>query len=255
MKNHESHKPNIEVVESKLFAATVADELVAAIEECLDEKDSCSLVLAGGSTPGAIYRNLSRPPRVAQINWKRVKILLGDERFVSVDSAASNFRMIKETLLSNIPLENAPQVLAIPTQMESAEKAALNYEADIRKSFQLKPDEQPIFDIVLLGMGSDGHTASLFPDSPLLSITDKIVGAAEHPQSGEFRISLLPLALTGAAKIYFIVSGNDKAEAVSNVLQARSQINETPAAMFLQVSNKTTWFLDSEAAQLLPIKD
>ncbi len=238
---------NIEVIEPKLFTGAVADEIVASIRDVLSDKDSCSLVLSGGSTPGAIYRQLSMPPRIDDIEWQKMDIYWGDERYVPHDHSNSNFRMTNETLLANLKT-NKPRVYGVPTDLDSAENAAKKYQEEIIKSQNIKNGELPVFDIVLLGIGEDGHTASLFPASKALnSPNDQICIKAEHPD-GSVRISLTQHALFNARKIFFIIKGKSKAEIVRQVIKGNDSTTDIPARFYLTTRERVTFFLDSEAA-------
>ena len=238
---------NIEVIEPKLFTGAVADEIVASIRDVLSEKGNCSLVLSGGSTPGAIYRQLSMPPRVDDIEWGKMDLYWGDERYVPHDHSNSNFRMTNETLLANLK-QSKPRVYGVPTDLDSAEKAAKKYQDEIITSQKLKNGELPVFDIVLLGIGEDGHTASLFPESMALnSPADQICIKAEHPD-GSVRISLTQHALFNAKKIFFIIKGHSKAEIVRQVIKGNDNTSDIPARFYLIAKDRVTFFLDSEAA-------
>ena len=238
---------NIEVIEPKLFTAVVADEIVASIRDAIEDKGSCSLVLSGGSTPGAIYRLLSKPPRIAEVEWEKLDLYWGDERYVAQDHSNSNFRMTNETLMSHLSAEK-PRVHAVDTSYDSAEKAAAAYESLIRKVEKLEQNALPVFDIVLLGIGEDGHTASLFPHSKILALDrTKICGAADHPEGGK-RISLTQHALFNAKKILFIVKGSSKAAIIKRVIRGSDSPEELPSRYYLAAKERVTFFLDSEAA-------
>lgn len=238
---------NIEVIESKSYTAAVADEIVASIRDVLSEKESCSLVLSGGSTPGAIYRLLSMPPRKEDVEWSKIDLYWGDERYVAHDHTNSNFRMTNETLLT--PLAKLqPRVHAVPVDLNDAEEAAKKYEQDIRKSQGIAAGEMPVFDIVLLGIGEDGHTASLFPHSKALNTAaSEICVKAEHPD-GSVRVSLTQHAIFNAKKVFFIVKGASKSEIIKRIIKGNDDPNDIPARFYLAAKEKVTFFLDSEAA-------
>ncbi len=250
----------IEVIESKLFAGAVADEIVQILSEAIEERGSASLVLAGGSTPAAVYRSLGLPPRVEQIQWGALRVYLGDERWVPHSDAMSNYRMANETLFQKIAVQSgattAPQLFPVDTSASTPAKGALAYEQLIRTQEKLKQNELPEFDLVLLGMGDDGHTASLFPHCSLSE--GDIVGVATHPQEGEkpggVRVSLTAKTLKNARRLMFIVNGDAKASMLKRVLEGQESEVELPARLFVEAKGSVSWFLDTGAAAQLSRK-
>jgi 6-phosphogluconolactonase len=262
-------KVTIEVFEPKLFAASVADEIVTSIVEVLQEKEYCSLVLSGGSTPSAIYRSLSLPPRVNEVEWEKVKIFFGDERFVDHTDILSNYRMTTETLLKPLSLiGEKTKVFAVNTSAVSSEEAAIEYERTIRQEVTIVQGDLPEFDIVLLGMGEDGHTASLFPGDHLLmkqnlaldtSFSDiiqkhVITAAAKNPHDQSLRVSLTPFALLNAKRIIFIVGGESKSGMVRKVITGQKDIEKLPAQLYRDLKGQVSFYLDSAAASKLDKK-
>lgn len=248
-------EPVIEIVEARLHAPTVADEIVASISDTLAEKDRCSLVLSGGSTPAAIYRNLSRPPRVAEIEWDKIALYWGDERWVAKDNNLSNYHMVDETLLHNLS-DPLPQCFSVDTSLESAEAGALDYERVISAEEGVAAGEYPKFDIVLLGVGEDGHFASVFPHSSHLAADPfaqpaPICFAAENPDDGTRRVSLSPAAILSAQRIFVLVKGSGKSEIVRKVLEGGEFTPDIPASILHFARGRLRWFIDSEAAQKL----
>lgn len=242
---------DIEIIDPKRFAATVAEELVASIIEVLDEKEFCSFVLSGGSTPGQVYRRLSRPPFDDEIEWSRVKLYWGDERYVSRESENSNFRMVRETLLQ--PLSDK-ELLYFPvdTSCNSADECAAKYGETIQQSGYYAGDDGEAFDIVLLGMGTDGHTASLFPGTPYVKESQELCIACQHPTDGTTRISLTPRAIFSAAKIFFLVTGEEKAETLAEVIDNPKITHaQMPATLYREARGQVTWFCDFLAASRL----
>lgn len=239
-------KPSVEIVEPKLFAGAVADEIVACAQDAIQERGRFSLVLAGGSTPGEIYRTLTIPPRVTDIDWKCVDLFFGDERWVPVSDNQSNQKMVRETLLAHLTVE-LPRVHGIDTSLPSPRDSAIRYDHALRAA-GYAPNGTAQFDLVLLGMGEDGHTASLFPHSPLLS--DKgasLCEAVSHPD-GSDRITLTPAALLNARKVVFLIKGENKAATVRRVLEGDEPVAELPARLFVANPERIAWFLDSGAA-------
>lgn len=241
---------NIEVIEPKLFPGVVADEIVASIRDAISEKDRCSLALSGGGTPSGIYRLLSKPPRISEIEWEKMDLYWGDERYVPHDHVASNYRMVRETMLAHLN-QNKPRVHALDTTLADPNEAAKKYEQEIRKAEGISAGVLPEFDIVLLGVGEDGHTASLFPGSPALNTPPNIICvAAEHPEGG-YRVSLTQHAIFNAKKIIYIIKGGSKADIVRRIIKGDEDTSVIPARFYLPARDRVTFFLDSEAAQKL----
>jgi 6-phosphogluconolactonase len=237
----------IEVIEAKNFAGEVADELVSLIGEAILERGICRIALSGGTTPGGVYRSLGHPPRVGDVAWDKLVLAWGDERYVSHDDPQSNFNMVKGNMLSG--LVSKPRLLPIPTHFPTAEEAAIDYQALLKDEFG---GEEPIFDIVLLGLGDDGHTASLFPNSSLVTeISERLVAATTNPKDGTTRITMMPKLLMRGRRIMFLVSGQSKADIVYKVYKGIGTVEQHPANLFKDVAGKVTWYLDSGAAKRL----
>lgn len=233
----------VEVIEPVLFAGVVADEIVASIGEAIAERGSCSVALAGGSTPGAIYRCLAKPPRVSEVDWPKVNLFLGDERWVPQDDTQSNFKMTHETLVGQI-LGAGPKVHPIDTSCESPQAGAAAYAKTITGVL----GEKPVFDLVILGIGEDGHTASIFPRSPVIAMSGDLCVAVQHPEDKRFRVTLTPDLLFGARRTIFIVKGEGKADIVRRVIEGSESVEALPAKLYQRSAERVTFFLDSGAA-------
>lgn len=240
----------VEIVEPKFFVESVADEIVASISDAISENSKCCVALSGGSTPGALYRVLSRPPRVSEIDWPKLQLFLGDERWVPHDDVQSNYRMVQETLLHNLP-KPGPKMYAVDTSLKNTQASAENYAALIQQVFALKSGGIPKFDLVLLGIGEDGHTASLFPHTDVLERHAELCHAVKHPVDGTMRVSLSADVLFAAKKILFIVKGASKAAIIKQVLQTEASIMDVPSRLYTRALDRVTFFLDSEAAAQL----
>jgi 6-phosphogluconolactonase len=226
-------------------AARIA--LVAA--ESIRHRGRFTLVLAGGSTPRQAYALLAQGEGEHNIDWSRTLLCFGDERHVPRDDPRSNYRMAYESLLSLAPIA-ADQVLAVPTDPPTAEKCAEDYSAALVKFFALPSGTMPSFDLVLLGLGDDGHTASLFPGSRALAVTDRIAtwsppGRLPPPVD---RITLTYPAINAARHVMFLVSGANKAEALRDVVAGGASKSERPAAGIHPKEGKLTWLVDQSAA-------
>jgi 6-phosphogluconolactonase len=238
----------IEVLASAtdLFHAA-AEEFVRTGRAAIGAQGRFSVALSGGSTPKALYSLLAG--NYASFPWNRTFLFFGDERHVPPTDTESNYRMVHESLLTKItiPSEN---VFRVPAENPDADAAASEYEAQLRKFFDLKRGEFPRFDLILLGLGPDGHTASLFPDSKALEETSRLVVANWVAKFNTHRITFTFPVLNQAADVMFMASGADKADMVHQVLETKP----TPPfpSQRVQPSNgKLLWMLDEAAAAKL----
>lgn len=211
-----SPDPQINVADdAKDLANRVAAWLASRIASA---SKTFALNLSGGSTPKQVYQLLGAEPLRNQIDWRKVELFWGDERFVPFDHESSNFRMTSEALLRHVPIAPA-RIHRIPTDAGSPEKAAALYQRDLQDYYGAKTFDpnRPLFDVTLLGLGTDGHTASLFPNTPALDERDawatSIIGAMPEP-----RISLTYPALESSAEIAFLVTGVEKRDILARVL-------------------------------------
>lgn len=213
------------------------------------EKSSYRIALSGGSTPRGLYQALASHPFREQLPWPSIRLFWGDERPVPPDHPDSNFRMARESLLDHVPL--APdQVFRIEGE-RPPEDAASRYEEVLREHFHTGKDVPPRFDLLLLGMGPDAHTASLFPDTPALEETRRTVVANWVEKLNTFRITLTPPVLNAAGEVLFLVSGEDKADAVRTVLEGERRPRQYPAQLVNPTEGHVTWVLDRAAGSLL----
>lgn len=198
--------------------------------------------LSGGTTPRKLYALLARPPLVRRIDWSRVEFFWGDERCVPPDHADSNYRTAREALLDLVQPD--PAHIHRVRGEDAPESAAASYEAELRRAFELpEGSAPPSFDLIMLGMGADGHTASLFPGSPLLEETRRWV-AADHN-----RVTLTLPVLNAAAHVLFVVSGADKAQRLAEVLAGPD--SGLPAQRVRPSHGKLEWAVDGAAAEIL----
>lgn len=227
------------------LALAAAPALVDTLLSHLADAGRCSIALAGGTAPRALYRLLGSAYRDA-LPWEPVHIFWSDERYVPPDDPRSNFRMAKEEWLGRIamPPEN---VHPMPTDFADPDAAARSYEATLREDFRAP---WPRFDLVLLGMGVDGHTASLFPGSPALEERERWVAAVMAPVEPSTRLTLTLPVINRAAAVWFLVSGSDKAETFRKVLQGEAG-QDLPAASVRPSRGALIWWVDRAAAALL----
>lgn len=218
-------------------AEFVADWLIVAMNEA---PGNFRLVLSGGNTPRLLYSVLARAPWRDRVPWRRVQLFWGDERMVPRNDPDSNFGMTFATLLREVPIP-ADHVHPMPVD-GTPQECAMRYEA-LLKSFHDREESVPMFDVVLLGLGADGHTASLLPESPVLKIDDHWVAAVDHgrPQA---RITLTYPAIASSRSVAFLVSGTEKQSAVLACLAH----NEALPAARVHSQGEVIWFLDRAAA-------
>ncbi|MGB8014001.1 MAG: 6-phosphogluconolactonase [Terriglobales bacterium] len=238
--------------------ATAADLFHAAAEEfvrvgraAIGASGRFTVALSGGSTPKALYSLLAA--NYADFAWNRVFLFFGDERHVPPTDPESNYRMVKEALLTKIAIP-AENVFRVAAENPDADGAAADYEAQIRRFFglhsEIRNDEFPRFDLILLGMGPDGHTASLFPGSAALDERSRLVVANWVAKFNTHRITFTFPVLNRAAEVLFMASGADKAEMVHQVLEGKST-PPLPSQRVEPSDGKLLWMLDEAAAAKL----
>src|SRR2546422_2196115 len=232
------------------LAETAAHLIVDAATEAVRERGRFMLCLAGGETPRATYARLALPVFSERMRWDRTWVFFGDERAVPPDHPESNYRMAYGTLLSRVPIPPA-QIFRMCAEHADGDGAAAAYAAALAEAFGTRRGELPRFDVVLLGLGVDGHTASLFPGSPVLrevfrTVAAVHVAAAQIPQ----RLTLTLPVLNAAARVVFLVAGAEKAKIVRAVLSEQALL---PAALVRPTDGELVWLTDRAAAALHPI--
>ena len=242
----------------RIFAA--ADMLMQAAAEIFVERAVAATVsrgrfavaLAGGSTPNALYQLLATDAFAHRIDWRRVEVYWGDERCVPPDDAASNYRSALEHLLGRVPLAKG-NVHRIEGERDPA-AAAASYERQLRARFA-SPSGPPRtapgsrFDLVLLGLGVDGHTASLFPSSHAVGESERWVVAHHVAAVAMWRITLTPIVFNAAAEVLFLVTGGEKASTLRRVLEDPFQPEALPAQAIAPQSGGLRWLVDADAAR------
>jgi 6-phosphogluconolactonase len=212
-----------------------------------------SVALSGGSTPRVLYELLADPrePFRDQIAWDQTHFFFSDERHVPPDHPDSNYRMVNEALFSRIPIppQNIHRVLA---ENPNAEAAAKDYEADLRKSFG---EAIPAFDLILLGLGEEGHTASLFPHSPALKETERLVVAPWVEKLNTYRITMTLPVLNNGKSVVFLVTGASKAEILKTVMNTDRNPDLYPAQAISPTNGAVSWLVDEVAARLCSINN
>ena len=236
----------------ELFAAA-AEEVVRAANEAVAQRGRFTIALAGESTPKSLYNLLATNARTA-LPWDRMFFFWGDERHVPPTDPDSNYRMADETMLSKIPVA-AANVFRMKTENPDAAAVAEDYEQTLRKFFQVEPGQVPTFDLILLGMGPDGHTASLFPGTAALQEKSRLVLANWVEKMKTYRITLTLPVLNAGGCVIFLVSGTDKATALHAVLEGDVPGEQYPAKLVRPRQGKLIWLVDRAAASTLSSKN
>ena len=239
--------PKVHVSATADESARQAAELVAALSErAVRDRGRFAVALSGGSTPRRLHAVLASEEYRQRISWPHWRIFWGDERAVRPDHDESNYRMARETLLDHVALSQA-HVHRIPTEFDPA-RAASEYEQTIR---QVLYEDIPVFDLILLGMGDDGHTASLFPGGEALQEDRRLVAADWVPHLDAHRITFTLPLINRAAAVAFLVEGAHKAKMVRRVLNAKPGEEPLPSSLVQPTDGELHWFLDSAAAEQL----
>ena len=231
--------PNLDVL-----SQAAADFFLKLAEQSIKESGRFTVALSGGSTPQPLYQNLSSKRRQHKLDWGKTHLFWGDERCVPPDHPDSNYRMAREILLSQIEVPER-NIHRVPTEMDPR-MAAFSYEERLRAFFK---DPLPQFDLVLLGMGDDGHTASLFPHSAGLNEEERWFIANFAPERETWRLTLTKNAINAARNIAVLVAGSSKAGMLSKVLEGDYEPAEKPIQLISPTAGKMTWFVDQDAAQ------
>lgn len=236
-------KPRIFETPADLFQGTAEEFSYRATHAIKDHGRFC-VALSGGSTPKSLF-GLLAGGKFSSLPWTDIFLFWGDERYVPPDDAQSNFRMTKETLLSKAPVP-AENVFRIKTEKHPADQAAADYEQILKTFFNLKAGELPRFDLTLNGVGPEGHTASLFPDSAALEEKSRLVVAPWIEKFKMYRISLTLPVFNNAACVMFLAAGKEKAPILQEVFERPSE--QLPAQRIQPSHGELLWFIDRAAA-------
>ena len=222
-------------------------EKLAGLSHSVSEGKQASVALSGGSTPRAIFQYISRHA-VDSIHWDNIRLFWGDERCVPPDHEESNYKMTLDTLLVNIPLEssNIFRIKGENYPIEEAERYS-----HLVSALLPKHNDSPAFDMVLLGLGEDGHTASIFPPDITLYNSKKLFEATQNPYTGQNRITATGRVINHARQVFFLVTGASKAEMVARLIKKQQGYENLPASRVMPESKNLTWLLDEQAAALL----
>lgn len=240
--------PSVHVYLNETEAAEgAADFVTTLVAETLGQRRPFRIALAGGNTPRRMYEILASPTYANRLAWARWEVFWGDERAVAPDHPDSNYRMARLALLShvNIPSDQVYRMRGELAPQEAAEE----YERRLREVFK---ESVPVFDLVLLGMGTDGHTASLFPGTAAVENQEDLIVANWAPALDAHRLTLTLPVINAARNVLFLVTGEDKAQAVKAVLELGDEERDLlPAALVRPESGNLVWHLDRAAASLL----
>jgi len=230
----------------ELLAQSAAQELGLFIAAQMRRNRETSIVLSGGSTPKLLFKELVKVTNQQSLSWKNVLIFWGDERCVDPDHPESNYGTAKLLLLNHILI---PESNVFRMRGENhPEKEADRYSGEIRKRLNIKNGNLPVFDWIFLGLGTDGHTASLFPGSSDLSIINRICTATRHPGTGQNRLTLTLPVLNSARRISFLITGIDKSKVSSEIYHRKTNSEQYPAARVQPIHGSLEWYIDKAAA-------
>ncbi len=230
-----------------------AEEFVRCARDAVAARGRFTVTLSGGSTPKRMFEMLADPPHRDQVDWSKTHIFWGDERSVPPDHRDSNYRMANEAMLSRLPIPVA-QIHRIEAERKDRDAAARDYQAVIAKTFGVDPNgEPPAFDLVLLGMGPDGHTASLFPHTTALTEAKRWVVVNFVPKFNTDRVTLTAPILNKARAVLFLVAGADKVQPLVEVLEGPPDPSRLPSQLIAPTGGALLWFVDRLAAAKLTL--
>lgn len=227
-----------------------AESIIQLAQTSISDHGHFTIALAGGSTPKRLYAYLARSDISTQLPWDHLHVFWGDERHVPPAHPDSNFRMAHESLLQHVPIP-PDHIHRIRGECPDAAEAAQDYEDTVLAHFQLQPPNIPRFDLILLGMGADGHTASLFPGTEALHETVRLVTSLWVEQLHTHRVTMTPPLLNNAAHILFLVTGEEKAQTLRAVLKGPQDPDRFPCQLIRPSNGEMTWLVDRAAASRL----
>lgn len=227
-----------------------ADSFTEAVTKAVATRGIARIAISGGSTPKSVFELLATEPYLSRIPWQQLQLFWVDERCVPPDHDESNYRMTNEAMLGKVPLPSA-NIYRMEGELDPTE-AASHYEATLRNAFRLEGAQTPTFDLIWLGLGPDGHTASLFPHTEGLDEMSRLVIANHVPQKDTWRITLTWPVIIEGREVAFLIEGEEKAEMVRTVWAGSYNPENWPAQLIRPASGKLTLMLDSAAAAHLP---
>ncbi len=251
METTAKYKPNVEIASDPETLAQRSVELfVADAQKAIKAKDTFYVAISGGHTPRRFFELLSEVPQASSLPWNKIQLFWVDERYVGTDSQWSNYKLAADTFLTKvaIPREN---IHRIPTEYDDFKAAADSYAQTIREVFGLDENQRPEFDLIILGMGAEGHTGSLFPNSYATFDTDDLACVVYVMDGKLNRITMTHPVLRAASHLAILVSGPEKASILKEVLTSEPDEVRYPIHTLWPILNKVTWLVDKEAAKSL----
>ena len=245
------YKPRFEVVaDAESLALRSLSIFIDAAKQAISEKDRFHVAISGGHTPARFFELLGDQPESVDLPWDKIHLFWVDERIVPPDSADSNYNLAVKTFLPKVPVPE-DNVHRIPTEYTDFNACAYAYEQTIREVFALEEEQLPLFDLIILGMGPDGHTGSLFPDSLAPFDTVDLACVVYAMDQKLARITLTHPVLSAASQLVVLVSGGEKAQIVKKVFTSEPDEVKYPIHILWPILDKITWILDNDAARLL----
>jgi 6-phosphogluconolactonase len=246
-------QPGIRILaDTEALSRAAAEEWVRLADEAVRIRGRFTVALSGGSTPRALYRLLAAETGGfrTRMPWRQTHFFWGDERHVPPDHPDSNYRLAAEAMLSRVPVPPG-NLHRIPAETPNAAEAAEAYARTLRQFFDAAPGRFPRFDLILLGLGTNGHTASLFPGTDAVREQERLVAAPWVEKLASHRITLTPPVLNSAASVIFLVSGKEKAETLRAILEGPHEPDRLPAQLVRPADGRLLWIVDRAAAHLL----
>lgn len=246
-------KDDIRVVtDYEELSNAAAEEFLVIANEAIQAKGIFTVALSGGSTPRRFYMLLASEPYGKKLSWSDIHLFWTDERCVPPEHPESNYRMVRETLLDRVPIP-VENIHRMPTEQNDQDIAAAMYEQTLRAFFKVAPGEFPRFDLVLLGMGDDGHIASLFPGTAALNETKRFVVANYVDKLQSHRLTLTIPVINNAAHVIFLISGELKAPALKEVIEGSCKQQVVPAQLIQPINGRLLFIIDQKASIKLKI--
>ncbi len=251
MKTKTNFKPDVEIAgDSEKLARRAMEIFVAEAKKAIEEKGVFFTAISGGHTPKLFFELLGQAPEAVELQWDKIELFWVDERYVEPDSQWSNYKLAADTFLKEVAIPDK-NIHQIPTDYSDVKAAASYYEQVIRDAFRLVDKQLPQFDLIVLGMGADGHTGSMFPDSYATFDTENLACVVYVLDEKLTRITLTHPVLCAAKHLAVLVSGQEKASILKEVLHSKPDEVRYPIHVLWPILSKVTWLVDSEAAKLL----
>lgn len=251
METFANYEPNVQVVSDlESLAQQSLEFFISNAQQAIKTKGVFYVAVSGGYTPRRFFELLGEAPQVKTLAWDKIQLFWVDERYVSPDSQWSNYKLAADTFLTKIPMPKE-NVHRIPTEYEDFKLAARHYEETIREVFSLKENQIPEFDLIVLGMGTEGHTGSLFPDSYAPFDTEDLACVVYVLDQKLNRITLTYPVLRAACHLVVLVSGEEKADILKEVLTSEPDEVRYPIHALWPILDKVTWLVDKKAAKSL----